>query len=571
MASSDLLHETWPKEVPPEIRERILILAPTANDARLTCTFLSDAGFGALIVGCAAELCAKVLEGCGAILIAEESLTPPAAERLFSLLRSQPPWSDIPVTLVSNRTSHRQQHIEHVATVSNTNISLLERPFRPETLVKTIEVALRSRRRQYEVQKLLQDVVQARDAAQQASRAKDEFLAALSHELRTPLNPVLLLATDAAADTSLPEPVRNDFELITRNVALEAQLIDDLLDLTRITHDKLKLDLQRLDAHEALRAALATTQSEMLQKLLTVHTTWAADRSTIMGDLTRLQQVFWNVLKNAAKFTPASGSVLIETFNRDDSIVIKITDNGMGMDVADLDRVFNAFAQGKNAASGGHRFGGLGLGLAISRKLVELHQGSITAHSDGPGTGASFILTFPLATAEKPTAPSTPSAPTQPAKGTYGKLLIVEDHAPTRLSLAQLLRRRGYRVSLAATLAEARTQLETDTFEILLSDLGLPDGNGYDLMDYLRAQPSIHAIALSGYGTEADVARSHAAGFKVHLTKPVGVQALDAALHSLVDEKTEPLATPSLETESGIPEAFTTEPGRPQPTCSGTR
>ncbi|MFT3870656.1 MAG: ATP-binding protein [Nibricoccus sp.] len=534
---------TWPNEVPAEIQDRILILAPTANDARLTGTFLTDANFKAVVVANPADLCAKIVEGCGAILIAEEALTPAAAERLFDLLKSQPTWSEIPVTLVSSRTSYNQQQIERIATSSNTNIALIERPFRPETLVKTIEVSLRSRRRQYEVQKLLKDLLQARDAAQQASRAKDEFLAALSHELRTPLNPVLLLATDAAADESLPETVRNDFGLIARNVALEAQLIDDLLDLTRITHDKLKLDLQRLDAHEAVRAALTTTQSEMLQKLLTVNTAWGAEKSVILGDLTRLQQVFWNVLKNAAKFTPRSGNITIETFNRDDSsIVIKITDNGIGMDAADLDRVFQAFAQGKNTISAGHRFGGLGLGLAISRKLVELHRGTIAAHSEGLGRGATFTLTFPLAGAEKPMPVPTCSTPSQPPTEVHQKLLVVEDHAPTRLSLGQLLRRRGYQVSFAGTLAEARAQLESDSYDIVLSDLGLPDGEGYELMEQLRAQPALRAIALSGYGTEADIARSRAAGFKVHLTKPIGVQALDAALNALAAEAPEPAA-----------------------------
>ncbi|MFT3781240.1 MAG: ATP-binding protein [Nibricoccus sp.] len=537
MTPPDPLHGTWPREIPPEVRERILVLAPTANDSRLTRTFLTDAGFKSIVVSSIAELCAKTLEGCGAILVAEEALTSASAERLFGLLKTQPPWSDLPVTVVSSRTSQGQRQAERLSTATNVNISLLERPFRPDTLVRMIEVALRSRRRQYEVQRLLKDVVEARDTAQRASQAKDEFLAALSHELRTPLNPALLLATDAASDASLPERVRSDFEQIARNVALEAQLIDDLLDLTRITHDKLKLDLHRLDAHDAIRAAFATTEAEMIQKKLNVKSTLAAYRSMILGDLTRLQQVFWNVIKNATKFTAPAGHIWIETFNRDSALVVRIADDGAGMESADLTRIFDAFAQGRNVAAGGHRFGGLGLGLAISRKLVELHHGTITAHSDGPGTGASFVLTFPLAAAEPiEPEPNTPAVVHAPCGGNK-KLLVVEDHGPTRTSLAQLLRRRGYEVSFASTLAEARTQLETQTFDIVLSDLGLPDGHGYDLMDLLRSHPALHAIALSGYGTEGDIARSYAAGFKAHLTKPIGVQALEAALGAISTEQ----------------------------------
>ncbi len=306
----------------------------------------------------------------------------------------------------------------------------------------------------------------AHEEALAASRAKDDFLAALSHELRTPLNPVLLVASDAVNNPQLPAGTRADFEMIRRNVELEARLIDDLLDLTRIVRGKLPLERHLIDAHAVLQEAIATVRMAAETKQIRLALDMHADDHTVFGDGVRLQQVFWNVLKNAVKFTPEGGGITVKTFSNDDTLFIKVIDTGIGINPGELNRIFDAFSQGDHAEGGAHRFGGLGLGLTISRMLVELHSGTIHATSEGSGLGATFLIELPLAqTANKDGAlPSAGgSAGGLPTTSYAGgnteplRILLVEDHEPTRTALAQLLARRRYEVTAAASLTEARS------------------------------------------------------------------------------------------------------------------
>lgn len=391
------------------------------------------------------------------------------------------------------------------------------------------------------------ELERARDEALAASRAKDDFLATLSHELRTPLNPVLLLASEAAEDDALSDAVRADFATIRNNVELEARLIDDLLDLTRITRGKLLLDLKPHDLHSVLRDALATVKADLERKQIVTTLRFDSPRSVVLSDAVRLQQVFWNVLKNAVKFTPENGAITVQTSLLPDSqeVAIEISDTGIGMEPREIERIFDAFSQGDHAASSGsHRFGGVGLGLAISRMLVELHRGTIQAASAGREQGSTFRVTLPLLQSDyvpKPVsnhpfgAAGGPPAGVLSHHGLHGRILLVEDHAPTRSTLEHLLTRRHYEVVSAGTVAEARALAEKEHIDLVISDIGLPDGNAYDLMTELRAQRGLHGIALTGYGMESDIARSHAAGFVVHLTKPLRVQSLDEALARLAE------------------------------------
>lgn len=242
-------------------------------------------------------------------------------------------------------------------------------------------------------------LTRARDEAVSASRAKDDFLAALSHELRTPLNPVLLLASDAAEDGRIPEPLRRDFDTIRKNVELEARLIDDLLDLTRIARGKIVLDRRSILINNTLRDALVTVRGEIESKPIQLSLELDAADPQVLGDGTRLQQVFWNVLKNAAKFTPPGGriSVASRVSPGGRSVTVEVRDTGMGMTEAEIGRAFEAFSQGDHAGGrGSHRFGGLGLGLAISRAVVDLHGGRIRASSEGRGRGCTFTIELPL-------------------------------------------------------------------------------------------------------------------------------------------------------------------------------
>jgi PAS domain S-box-containing protein len=386
-----------------------------------------------------------------------------------------------------------------------------------------------------------QELERARDQAMAASRAKDNFLAALSHELRTPLNPVLLIASDAAHDPQLPSRARADFEMIRRNVELEARLIDDLLDLTRIVSGKLLLEKRPLDVRAVLQDALAIVRLDAETKKIDLTLDLGTGPSVILGDPLRLQQIFWNVLKNAVKFTPAGGRINVELRapSAGGNVAIKIVDTGLGLTGGEITHIFDAFAQGDHAAgSSSHQFGGLGLGLAISRMLVKLHSGDIQAASAGRHQGSTFTIELPCLSADQMKALAPPPLPlaSQPASAAMNppprrRILLVEDHEPTRAVLARLLTRRDYQVLTATSAAEALTLAREKTFDLVVSDIGLPDGNGYALMAELRDQFGLKGIALTGYGMEEDVSRAQNSGFIAHLTKPVRIEALEKALH----------------------------------------
>ncbi|ACB76222.1 hybrid sensor histidine kinase/response regulator [Opitutus terrae] len=376
-----------------------------------------------------------------------------------------------------------------------------------------------------------------------ASRAKDEFLAALSHELRTPLNPVLLLASESALNADYPATAREAFRMIEKNALLEARLIDDLLDLTRIERGKLALEMQRVDLHAPLRDAVATVHAEASDRDITIEKHLQAERSAVAGDSARLQQVFWNVLKNAIKFTSPAGRIRVSsrTAAETDEVQIEIADTGIGLEAHELGRIFEAFTQGDHAERRGHRFGGLGLGLAISRNIVELHGGKIRAASPGRNRGATFTITLPLASREPiawtPAIETTGVGLAAITRAHSGRrILLVEDHEPTRTPLAGLLVRRGHDVVAVASAEEAMTAAGEGKFDLVLSDIGLPGRDGFWLMETLRQRYGLAGIALTGYGMDDDLARSEAAGFTAHLTKPVQVAILDRALATFFQE-----------------------------------
>lgn len=384
-----------------------------------------------------------------------------------------------------------------------------------------------------------QALKQARDHAIAASGAKDEFLARLSHELRTPLSPVLLLASEAAANPDLPAEVRADFHAIRKSVDLEARLIDDLLDLTRISRGKLSLERRRINLHTVLEDALFSVRPEGEKKGISIQTKFGSDSLHVWGDAVRLQQIFWNLLNNAVKFTPSGGWIKVHTGSEEDRAIVTVEDNGIGLSAMELENIFEAFTQGEHALpqSSSH-FGGLGLGLAISRMLVELHGGQVEAFSPGRNQGAVLRVWLPRHDARDSLSPqhgpdgslNESGGARQPGSNRGLRILVVEDHEATRQALHLLLERRGHLVTTAGTTAEAKQQVEIKSFDLMISDIGLPDGSGYDLVEALRASHGIPAVALSGYGMEQDVARSTKAGFFAHLTKPVRIQDVDAVI-----------------------------------------
>jgi len=293
--------------------------------------------------------------------------------------------------------------------------------------------------------------------------------------------------------------------------------------------------------HGVVQDALAMMWQEIGKKQLRVTVQLDAAEQTVMGDDMRLKQIFWNVIKNAVKFTPSGGSITIASENVSadgQRIAVRVTDSGHGLTSEEITRIFAAFAQGDHAAGGNGKFGGLGLGLVISRMLVQLHSGVIRADSAGRNQGATFTVELPVAAERAGNAHAvTPNARRVPVDGVTGpeerRILLVEDHSPTCVTLTELLTRRGFRVVSARSLGEARAAAERHPFDILISDIGLPDGNGCDLMSWVRTRFRVPGIALTGYGMSEDMERSRQAGFVTHLTKPVSVSALDQALAML--------------------------------------
>ncbi len=369
----------------------------------------------------------------------------------------------------------------------------------------------------------------AKEAAENANQSKDRFLAVLSHELRTPLTPVLMVVSALEHDPDLRPDVREDLVMIKRNVELETKLIDDLLDLSRITSGKVVLHRETVDLNEVVRQVCEICQPPLREQNVRLETDLTEDVCEISADRARLQQVLWNVVKNAVKFTPAEGRVRVTTARlAPDRCEVRVQDSGIGIPSELLPRIFAAFEQGD--ANVTRQFGGLGLGLAISRGLVELHGGTIRAESPGPGQGATFIIEVP-STPQQVTAPK-PAAPEQ-ARPTALRLLVVEDHADTSRALKRLLSLEGFAVTSAGDVASALALARNETFDFLVSDLGLPDASGYELMAQMQDIQPLRGIAMSGYGMEEDVRQSLAAGFSDHLVKPLKIPQLLAAIQRL--------------------------------------
>lgn len=376
---------------------------------------------------------------------------------------------------------------------------------------------------------------EAHDAAEALNRAKDRFLAALSHELRTPLSPVLMILSNLEEDPDLPEKFRDEVTLMRRNIDLEAKLIDDLLDISRVITGKLRLDMHPVSIHGKIQNVIRNSLSELNRRHLRIVTELNAEPDQIVADPARLQQVFWNLLRNAAKFVPDDGEIRVRTWieaGEPPHIWIEVQDNGIGIEPEVLPRIFDAFEQGSPEVT--RQFGGMGLGLAIARTIVEMHGGTIEAHSEGTGKGATFRVNLPMnihrpvPVATKPQPPGLESIPKV-------RLLLVEDHKDTANVLRRLLEREGYQIRVANSASEALQMLETEAVDVVISDLGLPDRTGYQLVAELRERHrGLKAIALSGYGMEDDIHRSLSAGFVDHLVKPVRPSQLKRVLAQVV-------------------------------------
>lgn len=371
----------------------------------------------------------------------------------------------------------------------------------------------------------------ARLDAERANRMKDEFLATLSHELRTPLQAVLGWAL-VLQGTKSPEQVEEGLSIITRNAQAQKKLIEDLLDMSRIASGKMRLETQDFDLADVVASAVGAVKPGAAAKALTIATSVAA--AAVRGDPARLQQVVWNLLSNAVKFTPRGGRIDVRLEASGEQVTLRVTDTGEGIEPDFLGLLFQRFSQGDSTPS--RRHGGLGIGLALVRHIVELHGGTVTAHSDGRGKGASFLVTLPgRDEATRATSRSLQDAVPTVAALAGVEVLGVDDDPDARLLMERVLRDAGAIVRTAASAAEVIESLKDRLPRVLLCDLALPGHDGFEIIRHVRSLPAnqggaISAIAVTAFAGPEHRARCADAGFQSHLAKPYQPEDLVAAI-----------------------------------------
>jgi signal transduction histidine kinase/ActR/RegA family two-component response regulator len=491
----------------------VAVFAPVGRDAALASDLLAHDSLQP--VQCASfDLLAREVEsGVGAVLITEEELTPARISALATLLRAQPAWSDLPIVVFSSMPGElRLRALGELQEAGN--VSFVDRPVQRRTFLAAIHAALRARERQYE--------------ARRAIESRDQFLAMLGHELRNPLSAVRF-ATDLIVRRNVQDGwVAKHADTIERQTAHLNRLVDDLLDVSRVTSGKVTL---RKEPTELLSLVLRCVES--LQTMADAHGV-VLERPTggaavlVDGDVVRLEQVASNLVTNAIKYTPRGGRVAIEVRPENDEAVLLVRDSGVGIPAAHLESIFELFCQ---APTGLDRAkGGLGLGLTLVRALVEMHGGKVAARSDGVGQGSEFCVRLPRAAGD---ADAAVAAPAETADAPAGvDIVLVEDNVDIRETLSELLVLDGYRVSGAADGPQGLTRILSEEPNVALVDVGLPGFDGYELARRARARlgDGLVLIAMTGYGQPDDRVRAFEAGFDEHVVKPVSVEELAAAI-----------------------------------------
>lgn len=375
---------------------------------------------------------------------------------------------------------------------------------------------------------------------EEANRAKDEFLALMSHELRTPLTPILGWVRMFSRGTKDPAEMARGLKVIERNVLAQAKLVEDLLDVSRIITGKLRLNIRPLEVPDVIEAGIDAVRSAADAKEISIESVLDPGVTTIMGDPDRLQQVVWNLLSNSVKFTPKGGRIAVKLTHSEPHLKLVVTDNGKGISREFMPHLFERFRQGDSSST--RAFGGLGLGLAIVRHLVELHGGSVVAESEGEGKGSTFTVLLPMRTVQHESKSILRPKPASSMNGRSNlsglRILLVEDEPDSRDLLATVLEQEGATVTTAPCVREAMAALEKQTPDILVSDIAMPDEDGYSLIRQVRSRATnkggnVPAIALTAYAKEEDRNRALAEGFQVHVAKPIDPTALVEVVASL--------------------------------------
>jgi signal transduction histidine kinase/ActR/RegA family two-component response regulator len=543
--------------------EITLILAPVGRDADVAVSLLRNAGVVSQPCQSLSELCERLRadgNSVGALVLTEESLASPVEYAgLAEWIEHQEPWSELPIIFLTHAGQPTRVTAQRAQVLSLRGaVTVLERPVRPSALVGALRVALQSRRRQYQLRDLLEsqrsvgiELQRARLEAEAANRAKDQFLATLSHELRTPLNAIsgwTYLMRSSRKDETL---VDQGLDVLQRNTNTLIELISDLLDTSRIVAGTLTMEFKEVDLKQAVRASVETWRVQAAEKGLALATLVEIPEAvpcTVLGDEARLHQILGNLLGNSLKFTPSGGSVTVQLRKTRTNAIMVVQDTGKGISPEFLPHIFKRFSQ--DGASSREN-GGLGLGLAICKHLVELHGGSISAESAGPGRGA--MIKVKLRTIASKSDPSSE----QPAQHDFKKeewipetklrdikVVAVDDNADARKLLKVILERSSAETVIVSSGQEALEAIRNLHPDVLLCDLAMPEMDGYEVLESVRRREPelgwLPVIAFTAAARDEDRAATRLAGFQAHLAKPIEPEALVRTILEVFSGKNRP-------------------------------
>jgi len=513
--------------VVPGASNRVLVLMPTRRDSERTRQLFEEAGIDSRACGDLSELCRELRQGAGALLLTDDALARDTGGQLAEAMRAQAPWTTVPLIVVAREGTSQQ--VERWVSEDLGSVIVVERPVRMRPLLSLTLSVLRGHAALRRSQLALAEQA---EQLRSADRRKDEFLATLAHELRNPLAPIRT-GLDLLGKSRDAQSRERALKIMDRQLKHMVRLIDDLLDVSRITQGRLELKRARIELGTVLDAAIESSRPHLERNhhQLRVHIEHRA--LALDADLTRLAQVVGNLLHNASKYTPAGGVIEVSATQQGDMAVIEVTDNGIGIPQAQLSEVFEMFSQVNRATERSQ--GGLGIGLALVRKLVEMHGGSVAVRSGGPGRGSSFTLRLPLADRTARVADVAPDT-IQALHSFKRRILVVDDNEDAADMLALMLQQAEYDTSLANDGPSALAAVEAFAPDVVILDIGLPGMSGYDVARALRRRQGkehLELIALTGWGSLEDKQSALDAGFDVHLTKPVEADLLYRALAEL--------------------------------------
>jgi signal transduction histidine kinase len=508
--------------------KRVLSLNPTGRDAELARAVLGRAGVQCTVCADMRGLSRELEAGAAALLIAEEAIDDSGARLLQDALSRQPPWSDLPLLVLARPGADSASVAQAMDCLGN--VTVLERPTRVAALVSAVRCALRARQRQYQIREHLAERARAEASQRELNRRKDEFLAILAHELRNPLAPIKnslhIMRMACASD----ESTHRITDMLERQVNHMVRLVDDLLEVSRITRGKIELHREPVELAAVVRHAVEISRPLIDAAHHQLAITLPPEPLTLDADAVRLAQVFANLLNNAAKYTPRSGQISVTARPDGAFASVSVRDTGVGIPRDMLTRVFDIFTQVECAP--GRSGGGLGIGLTLVKSLVELHGGTVEAHSNGPDRGSEFVVRLPIST--KPVGTNSPSGATHGVLPRR-RVLVVDDNRDAAESLGLLLGLLGAQVLVVNSGPEALDALPAYRPQVVLLDIGMPDMDGYEVARRIRQKPEFRdltLIALTGWGQEEDRRRSEEVGFSHHLIKPPDMSVLEELLGS---------------------------------------